>query len=232
MTSVSATQYPDDGSILDRRDPPLRLLVLDDSEFDALRIERLARDLDQDIVAQTAKSISEFQDALSERSFDLVVVDYRLPDGDGFEAVEILKSHELNAHAVPIMVAGEVDTRVAVSAVKAGCIEYIPKSSLSIETLREAITEALRSSFVRTDGVFEKELRAATSNVIEGIADACFKHMKPNLAKMLRQVRNLRSASAADREQLACDIEQNCLELWHFLHEFDHYRNDWKRRVN
>ena len=219
----------------DPTEPPqdaLKLLVLDDSEFDALRIRRLASELDHDIVAKTVRSISEFQEQLSKDDYDLVVVDYRLPDGDGFDAVEILKAHETNSDAVPIMVAGENDTRVAVSAVKAGCIEYITKSRLSAETLRGAIAEALRTTLVRVDQSFEREVRAATSNVIEGIADACLKHMKPSLTRMLRLSRNLRTASEQERDQLSCEMEQNCLELWHFLHEFDHYRNDWRRRVN
>ncbi|MEM9710289.1 MAG: response regulator [Pseudomonadota bacterium] len=213
-------------------DDALNLLVLDDSEFDRLRIKRMLSDLDQNIVAQSASTLSEFKSALSREEYDFILLDYRLPDGDGLDALEAMKTGETATDAIPIMIAGEEDVRVAVSAVKGGCASFIPKAHLSAEALQNAISSALRESLVGHGPDFDHQVEVATHKVIRSINDSYFATIRPNLAGMLRKLRALRTASVRQQDELTRELEDNCLEIWHALHEFDNYRNALKTKMN
>jgi two-component system, NtrC family, response regulator HydG len=60
-----------------------------------------------------------------ERSFDMVLLDYRLPDATGMDILLEIKSH---SHEVPVVIMTSFnDIRTAVKAIKSGAMEYITK---------------------------------------------------------------------------------------------------------
>jgi PAS domain S-box-containing protein len=79
---------------------------------------------------------------LKEPNFDCVLLDYRLPDGDGLGLVQAVREAGLK---VPLVVlTGQGDEQTAVDLMKAGASDYLPKSKLSAETISRSVRNAVR----------------------------------------------------------------------------------------
>ena len=79
---------------------------------------------------------------LHEPNFDCVLLDYRLPDGDGLGLVQKVRGAGLK---IPLVVlTGQGDEQIAVELMKAGSSDYLPKSKLSPETLSRSVLNAVR----------------------------------------------------------------------------------------
>jgi CheY-like chemotaxis protein len=123
----------------------IRTLVLDDSAFDRTRIRRLGARLDLPMEFVEADSVRGLSPLLDRHSYDLILVDYEMPEADGLQALDLIRNHAGQGSAATIMISGQAGTRVAVSALKRGCQDFIPKADISREVLRPAILQALAS---------------------------------------------------------------------------------------
>lgn len=79
---------------------------------------------------------------LQKQTFDAVLLDYDLPDGDGLLLVRHTKQLGLT---VPLIVlAGQGDEQIAVELMKAGTADYLAKSKLVPEALGRSLSNAVR----------------------------------------------------------------------------------------
>jgi two-component system response regulator PilR (NtrC family) len=118
-----------------------RILVVDDEPDlrDLLEITLVKMGLDVD----TAATLRAARAHLSEREYQLVLTDMRLPDGLGLELVrEVAASHKATPIAV-ITAFGSAEN--AVIALKAGAFDYVTKPVV-LEDLRVMVQSALRLS--------------------------------------------------------------------------------------
>jgi len=98
------------------------LIVEDDTTFSQL-LEGFLRKHGHDII--TAKNIRSALKLISENTFDLLLLDYRLPDGTGMDVLE--KARE-NGRDVPVIIMTSFnDVRTAVKAMQSGAFDYITK---------------------------------------------------------------------------------------------------------
>lgn len=123
--------------------PTIRALVLDDNDFDRTRIRRFAEKSELPVIIDEVPSISAMRDAMARDAYDLFLVDYSLPEGNGLGAVDIIHENALNKDAAVIMVTGQQQQQIAVSAFRHGCHDLITKDELSPMLLRERMTDAL-----------------------------------------------------------------------------------------
>lgn len=72
-----------------------------------------------------ALNVKQAKTALSSQSFDFILLDYNLPDGDGIELLTSIRSD--HSDAAIIMITGESSVEIAVSAMKAGADDYLTK---------------------------------------------------------------------------------------------------------
>ncbi len=86
--------------------------------------------------------------------FDLIICDWRLPDGNGLELLD-------PSHALPvILMTGYGDERVAVEAIRAGALDYIVKSEAAFLDLPRIAQRALRQwQSIQSQRHFEQALR-------------------------------------------------------------------------
>lgn len=124
---------------------PLRVLVVEDSEDDALLLDRELRRsgyIPQSLRVQTAEDL---QAALQEHTWDVVVTDHNLPGFSSEAALAIVKDSGLDLPV--IIVSGSIGEDIAVAAMKMGAHDYIMKDNLT--RLVPAIERELREAELR-----------------------------------------------------------------------------------
>ncbi len=120
----------------------LRVLVVEDDRDMAFTIRKL---LAKQFSAQTdlALDIASARRFLSEKDYDIVTLDYQLPDGDGLSLLnEIVRAA---GHARTIIITGHGDARIAAKAFKAGAAGYVVKGARMAAMLKDAIKKDLAS---------------------------------------------------------------------------------------
>lgn len=127
---------------------PIRALILDDSNFDRKRLRRIARQTGVPIEFVDAASLIAFEKFLDDGEYQIVFIDYRLPEGNGLEALKILENHPINSGAHAVLVAAELDADVVVEAFKKGVSDYIAKHKVDTRSLRHTIL----NTFDKPDG--------------------------------------------------------------------------------
>ncbi|MDA8747600.1 response regulator [Litoreibacter sp.] len=122
---------------------PVNALVLDDSVFDRKRIRRMNDSFDVPMLLAEAPTIEEMCARMEDQSFDLFIIDYGLPEGDGLAALDLVQTHSANKNAATIMITGNEQTDIAVAALKRGCSDFIAKPNLTPDIFRNSVVEVL-----------------------------------------------------------------------------------------
>lgn len=104
----------------------VRILVVDDHQmFAASLAQALQAEADLLVVGQ-ATSITEAQDLMASTAPDVVLLDHRLPDGDGVGAIAGL--HGIRPSAKIVVLTATASDRVLVAAMEAGAAGFIAKT--------------------------------------------------------------------------------------------------------
>ena len=106
-----------------------RILILEDSEFDAELEVRELRKSELPFVWSRVQTKSEFEQALRNYRPDIVLVDYKLPDFDGEQAVVMVKTMCPDVPAV--VVTGAVGEDTAVGLFQKGAVDFVLKDRIS-----------------------------------------------------------------------------------------------------
>ncbi|MGF1542014.1 MAG: ATP-binding protein [Pleurocapsa sp.] len=145
------------------REERYSILLVDDDEVDRLSVKRALRKAQFAVELTEATNGLEAIDRLQQEGdnslkitpnissltensyrpiFDLILLDYRLPDINGLNLIQEIKAINLD---VPIMVlTGQGDEEIAVEIMKAGAADYLSKSKIEPASLIKAITNAIR----------------------------------------------------------------------------------------
>ena len=114
-----------------RQDPrtPLRVLLVEDSEDDALLIVRELEHSGYEPEYERVETAEAMHKALAEWGpYDIVISDYRMPGFRASEALAIFRESGLQAPF--IIVSGMIGEDLAVEAIKAGAYDYVMKDNL------------------------------------------------------------------------------------------------------
>lgn len=146
---------------------PLRVLMVEDSEDDAILLIRELRRGGYDPTSERVDTPEAMKVALDKKTWDVIIADYVMPHFSGLGALSLLQESGLDLPF--IIVSGKVGEEIAVEAMKAGANDYFLKGNLARlvpaiqRELREATDrherkraqEALRESEARYRGLFE-----------------------------------------------------------------------------
>src|SRR3990170_206641 len=108
---------------------PLSVLLVEDSPLDAELVELALRANGFELEFERVDNAEAMRVALERRSWDVIVSDYRLPDFDTMEALEL--AHELGDDTPFLIVSGTIGEEATVAALKAGVRSVVLKSNLS-----------------------------------------------------------------------------------------------------
>ena len=114
----------------------IKALLLDDSTFDRARIRRMSQNTSLMVSLTEVSSIAEIKEAVAREAFDLIMIDYRLPQGDGLEVLAHVQACDLNSDVATIMITGNGDMETAVTAMRNGCHDFLTKEAMTAEQLR------------------------------------------------------------------------------------------------
>ena len=117
-----------------------KILHVDDEAACRALVKKLLKRQGIDDV-HPAATVGEAKASLMKRHYDLVLVDYKLPDGDGFDLLQLLQTRE---SIIPvIMLTGLGDEKIASEAIKAGAYDYLSKDDINTASLSRSIARAL-----------------------------------------------------------------------------------------
>lgn len=129
-----------------------RVLVLDDDAFDRKRVRRwVERNFHASVDLVEAPDLNHFSEQIARTAFDLVLLDYALADGDGLDAIRMLRDHKENANCYAVMISGRDDDGLRSRCLSEGCDQFVSKSVLDGAKIQEILltvqTRALKPAF-------------------------------------------------------------------------------------
>jgi signal transduction histidine kinase len=132
----------------------LRVLIVDDEPGMRMGAQRVLRrhtvrlpHIDSEISfdCELAESIAEAREKLAGGRFDLLLLDYKLPDGTGLELLREIQEQRMDL--LVIMITAFASLEVAVSATRNGAFDFLSKP-FAPEELQSVVTKATRSLIV------------------------------------------------------------------------------------
>jgi PAS domain S-box-containing protein len=136
---------------------PLRVLIVEDVDDDAVLIVRLLHKAGFDVSFERVETAASMRSAVARQEWDLVIADFTLPRFGAPAALHLMQ--ELGIDLPFIIVSGSVGEELAVAAMKAGAHDYILKDNLT--RLVPAVERELREAHIR------RERREALAQVEE-----------------------------------------------------------------
>jgi len=137
----------------------LQILYVEDDPNDQIILRRsLGKNLGIDFNLVTAETGIEGLERLKEIEFDLVLLDYKLPDMTGLEFLDRMRRGDFEVDVV--LITSQGSERIAVDAMKRGIRDYVTKDKIDSEQLASTIRDlALESALT-------KEMNAETAKQI------------------------------------------------------------------
>jgi PAS domain S-box-containing protein len=120
----------------------LRVLIVEDSEDDALLILHKLKEGGFEPSFERVESRAGLEKSLREGSWGLILADYAMPQFSGLEALKILKE---SGKDIPfILVSGTIGEKIAIEAMRRGAQDYLMKDKLGrlAPSVRRELDEA------------------------------------------------------------------------------------------
>ncbi|HOB32370.1 MAG TPA: response regulator [Verrucomicrobiota bacterium] len=123
----------------------IRILYLEDNEHDQVLVREMLASEGVDCEMECVRNRNDYENALVERKFDIIISDYSLPSFDGLNALAVARRV---APKTPfIFFSGTIGEELAVESLKNGAVDYVLKQRPG--RLIPAIRSALRNAAER-----------------------------------------------------------------------------------
>lgn len=202
------------------------ILLVDDQRFDRTRLRRLIATLEFATHVVEADCLETMGTMLEADTFDLIFLDYNLPDGTGLQALDAVSLSSKNKNAATIMITGDGQNEIAIEALKRGCCDYVTKDDLTPPAFRRASINALQKSRLSIGMQTQDMKRQQIEGVLQRFSTECAQEIKPVISRMMRQLRDLRDVTDISPDQMMerhNRIELSCMRLWDFLNDLEDY---------
>lgn len=122
------------------KSPSIQLLLIEDNPV-AARLTLAILEQESDFEIQHASSLKEAYAKLSEASFDIVLLDLYLPDGEGLNSFRAF--HQNNPDLPVVILSGVDDREVALAAVKEGAQDFLVKGEMDALVLKKSVRHSI-----------------------------------------------------------------------------------------
>jgi DNA-binding NtrC family response regulator len=142
---------------------PFSVLLVDDEEaFLETVVKRLNL---RKVKAFGARNGPEALEFLSRNTVDVVVLDVKMPEMNGIDALKIVKARHPLVEV--IMLTGHASVEVAIAGMEAGAFDYLMKP-VNIDELLYKLQDAFKSKSIRTEKIRRMKETAETAQPPEG----------------------------------------------------------------
>jgi two-component system response regulator HydG len=142
-----------------------KILVVDDDSSFCIMLKTFLSKKGYDVVE--AFSVSEAQKIFRTDEYDIILTDYRLPDGSGLDILKDIKS--IRPETGIIIMTGYADIRMAVQTIKMGAFDYVAKPINPDEIL--LTIEYLLAHRSINEAVNKKHSLKEDKQFIQGVSD-------------------------------------------------------------
>jgi sigma-B regulation protein RsbU (phosphoserine phosphatase) len=122
-------------------DKRLKVILIEDSPSDAQLVQVHLRRSELNCTVDHAESLGQGTTLLNESDYDVALLDLTLPDSTGIATFRSL--HEGWPHLPIVVLSGQSDNELAITAVREGAQDYLPKSEFSSSSLARSIRYAV-----------------------------------------------------------------------------------------
>jgi PAS domain S-box-containing protein/putative nucleotidyltransferase with HDIG domain len=165
---------------------PLRVLMVEDSEDDAVLLLRTLKRSGYEPAAHRVQSADEMALSLADGTWDIIFCDYHMPGFSGLDAIALLQMMALD---IPlIVVSGAIGEETALDCIHRGASDYIMKGNLARLGLavertlekkdmrdRQRKTEAQKEEAIEALRQSESKYRTILESIGEGYYEADLK---------------------------------------------------------
>lgn len=168
--------------------PPRCILVIDDDDDDAFLIRTGLERVDPSMEVATAGTYGEALLAMRDKTYDAVVVDYRLGAVNG---VELIERWRQAGHQTPfILLTGQGGVDVDIEAMRRGAADYLEKREMTPALLERAIRYAIErnaaeAELVAAKGRFEAAVQGSNDGIWDWDIKSAVLYMSPRFKEML-----------------------------------------------
>ncbi len=157
-----------------------KLLIVDDDRHMRVLLEGVFRG--KPLQTQFACDAAEARRLFDATDFNLIIMDQRLPDGNGLDLLREMRIER--PRQVAILITGYADVRDAVRAVREGLFDYLTKPFEDLEALEAVVEKALE-----LDGAY-REINSLKESMESGGVPVHIGHSPASLAlqTQIRQV--------------------------------------------
>jgi len=151
----------------------LNILVVDDDIVDRETVKRSIGRSEMDYSITEASCVDDALALCNKRHFDVVLLDYRMPQRDGVELVIELGKLSLERSNVIVMMSNSENEQLAIDCIQAGAQDFMLKKDITPIRLRRTILQAqkrfeleqeLRRSFHRVKMLAERDQLTSLAN--------------------------------------------------------------------
>jgi two-component system cell cycle response regulator len=146
------------GKTIINLDQRVSILYVEDKEDDFKLVKHALRNHSQ-LSLTRVKSIRAAFKRLENDRFDLIFLDYMLPDGTGLDFLKAVNSEGVETPVV--VITGQGDELIASRIIQAGAYDYLPKGKVSGKALLRIISNALEKAGLK------REMRMAQKKLAE-----------------------------------------------------------------
>lgn len=153
---------------------PLKVLMIEDSEDDALLLTRALKKNGYEPQIERVQTAPDVKRALADAPWDIILCDYHMPAFSGVEAIDLLKKTGLD---IPlIIVSGAIGEETALDCIHRGASDYIMKGNLTrlgMAVQRELEEKQLRDHH-RQDEEALRRSEEKYRTILESIGDGYY----------------------------------------------------------
>jgi PAS domain S-box-containing protein len=146
-----------------------RVLIVEDEQEQAEMVQEFLR-LSGPFITKWSPTVQDLWGHLNESEYDVILLDYKLSDGNGLSTLQKLR--QLGFSQPVIMITGQGDERLAVQAMQYGAADYICKGSADVPRLPSIIQKSIRAYELQRSFVQSMEQSRYQALLLNNVRDA------------------------------------------------------------